>query len=348
MKFKCATAAVLSLCAAAAVHAQASVTVYGRMDVGVMRQWGNGAPSKWSEDHYHTSRLGFRGTEDLGGGLSGIFKLEHRFLAKNGSPQDGATFWNDETYVGLASKDYGTLKLGRVYSPFYLAVAGRIDPFNGDGVGSMTGLTSIGHNLSPGNPYDTAKGLPNRDVRTRNAIDYGSPLFGGFSLQVQSSFSEVNGQKNGISSALRYDSPTLFGEAGYERKAFSNNAYTAHIGGGYVFGPVKVSAGYARGYYSDDEYDRGNKASSLLVGVTYNVDTWTLLAAASRLEMDMPTLLDTARGTGSNLTKVAIGAEYYLSKRTKVYGHYAHLSNPVSILFVTNSQRAMLGIDHAF
>ena len=350
MKLKNACSALIALCSVAAVQAQSpssSVTVYGRVDVGVMRQWGIG-PSKTSLDHYHTSRLGFRGVEDLGDGLSAIFKLETRFLAKNGAQQDGATYWNDEAFVGLQSKSAGTLKLGRVYSPFYLAVAGRIDPFNGDGIGSMTGLTSLGHNLSPGNPYDAAKGFVTRDVRTNNSIDYTSPTFAGFTGQVQKSFSEAAGRRGGISVAVKYDSPTLFAQTGYERKAFSQNAYTTHIGGGYVMGPAKLSVGYARGYYSDDEYARGNKGASAIVGLTYNMDKLVLLAAASRIKMDQPTLLDAAKGTGSNLTKIAVGADYYLSKRTKVYAHLAHFSDPMSILFVGNSKRAMVGIDHSF
>jgi predicted porin len=352
MKLKNSCGILIALCSVTAANAQSaggsSVTVYGRVDVGVMRQWGIG-PSKTSEDHYHTSRLGFRGVEDLGDGLSAIFKMETRFLAKNGAQQDGATYWNDESFVGLQSKTAGTLKLGRVYSPFYLAVAGRIDPFNGDGIGSMTGLTSLGHNLSPGNPYDAAKGLVTRDVRTNNSIDYTSPAFAGFTAQVQKSFSEAAGKRGGIAAVLKYDSPTLFAQTGYERKAFSQNAYTTHVGGGYVFGPARLSAGYTRGYYSDDEYARGNKAASGIVGVTYTLNpSWTLLAAASRIRMDQPTLLDAAKGTGSNLTKIAVGADYYLSKRTKVYAHLAHFSDPMSILFVGNSKRAMIGIDHSF
>jgi general bacterial porin, GBP family len=350
MNLKNACGALIALCSVAAVQAQtagSSVTMYGRVDVGVMRQWGLG-PSKTSEDNYHTSRLGFRGVEDLGGGLSAMFKLETRFIAKNGGQQDAATYWNDETYVGLQSKSAGTLKLGRVYSPFYLAVAGRIDPFNGDGIGSMTGLTSLGHNLSPGNPYDAAKGFVTRDVRTNNSIDYTSPTFAGFSSQVQKSFSEAAGRPGGISVVAKYDSPTLFAQTGYERKAFSLHAYTTHIGGGYVMGPAKFSVGYTRGYYSDDEYARGNKGASAIVGLTYNMDNLVLLAAASRIRMDKPTLLDAAAGTGSNLTKIAVGADYYLSKRTKLYGHLAHFSDPMSILFVGNSKRAMVGIDHAF
>lgn len=324
-----------------------TVVLYGRVDVGIGHNWGFGT-QRTLEDHYHTSRLGFRGSEDLGGGLNAIFKLESRFLAKSGAQQDAATFFNDESYVGLSKAGLGTVKLGRIYSPFYLAVAGRIDPFNGDGAGSMTGLSSLGHNLSPGNPYDTAKGLPNRDVRHSNAVQYETPVFGGFSVQAQVPFSEVPGQPSGRSIAIRYDGEKLFAQAGYERKAFSKEASTAHIGGGYTFGAARVSVGYTTGYYSDDEYARDNKAQSVLVGLTYTIGPAVLLAAVSRVRMDSPTLLDASKGTSSNLTKSAVGLDYYLSKRTKVYGQYARFSNPMSTLFVSNANRVLVGIDHAF
>jgi predicted porin len=349
MKLKYMGWALVALGASSAVQAQqaSSVTVYGVVDVGVYHQsgFGNGGVG---EDHYHTSRLGFKGVEDLGGGLSAIFKLENRFLARSGAQQDSAAFFNDEAYVGLRSNSYGTLLVGRVYSPFYLAVAGRIDPFNGDGIGSMTGLTSLGHNLSPGNPYYAAKNLPNEDVRTNNSVTYLSPAFSGFTAQVQKGFANIAGKPSGIALALRYDSPTLFAETGYERKPYSLKAYSEHIGGGYVLGPAKFSVGYTTGYYSDDEYFRGNKASSEIAGITYAMGSWSFLGAIARMRMDEPTLLDAAKGTGSNLTKWALGAEYHFSKRTTVYMHYAHFSAPVSIIFVGNSAKEMVGIDHAF
>ena len=104
---------------------------------------------------------------------------------------------------GLRSTKFGTLKLGRVYSPFYLAVAGRIDPINGDGIGSMTGFTSIGHNLSPGNPYDTQKMIPNLDVRTSNAIDYASPTLYGVAFRYQ--------RRGGGSNTCRHCPPLIIG-----------------------------------------------------------------------------------------------------------------------------------------
>lgn len=344
--------ALITMLANAGAWAQTSgpsVTVYGLLDTGVVRASGGSGQTTYSMDHYHTSRIGFKGNENLGDGLNAFFKLESRFLTKNGTQQDGATLFNDETYVGISKANVGTLKLGRVYSPFYLAVAGRIDPFNGDGVGSMTGWSSIGHNLSPGNPYDTAKGLVNRDVRTNNAVDYTSPSLNGFTLQLQTSFPDANTATRQKAVVVKYDSQAFFGETGYERKAYSTSAYTAHVGGGINWGPAKLSAGYAWGYYSDDEEARGNKASSILLGMTYAIDQkLNLLAAIAKLRMDKPTLLDAAKGTDSNATKFAVGLDYAISARTTLFAHYAHVSKPLSILFVSTTSKEMVGIDHKF
>lgn len=327
---------------------QSSVTLYGLVDTGVVAAWGGNAKRSFGEDHYHTSRFGLLGNEDLGGGLSAIFKLESRFLPRTGQQQDSATLFNDEAYVGLRSKTYGTLRLGRVYSPFYLAVAGRIDPFNGDGIGSMTGFTSIGHNLSPGNPYDTAKGYPNLDVRTSNAVDYASPTLYGLTFNYQSSLPGAGISKQ-QSVALKYDSDHFLAETGYERQAYQKHAFDWHVGGGVLFGPVKLTIGYTQGYFDDDEYARGNKTRTEFVGLTYRVTpSQAILAAVANMHSDEATLIDAAKGTGSSAVKFAIGYEYSLSKRTLVYVHYAHVTKPLAFIFVSNTNKAMIGIDHKF
>jgi predicted porin len=327
-----------------------SVTLYGLVDTGVYYGWGGNAGTKSvvGQDHYHTSRWGLLGAEDLGGGLTTIFKVESRFLPRTGAQQDSATFFNDEAYVGLRSTTFGTLKLGRVYSPFYLAVAGRIDPFNGDGIGSMTGFTSIGHNLSPGNPYDTQKKIPNLDVRTSNAVDYASPTLYGVTFQYQTSLPGA-GIAHQQAVVLKYDSTHFLAETGYERQAYQNHAFDWHVGGGVVFGPVKVTIGYTQGYFNDDEYARGNKTRTEFLGLTYHVTpASTILAAVANMHSDETTLIDAANHTGSSAVKFAVGYEYSLSKRTLVYLHYAHVSKPLSYIFVSNTNKVMMGIDHKF
>ena len=86
------------------------------------------------------SRLGFRGNEDLGGGLSAQFQIEHRFSPDTGLPAQ--TFWGGRSYVQLTNAGAGSVYLGRDYSPaFWPAV--KSDPFGWDGVGQI-GLGKCG------------------------------------------------------------------------------------------------------------------------------------------------------------------------------------------------------------
>jgi general bacterial porin, GBP family len=111
---------VLALLAQAAAAQSSTVVVAGRMDMAV-QSINNGTDTTKRADSgtYTASRLILRGTEDLGGGLGALFYLEHRLTADNGAAASAAKFWNAGSYVGLSSKEYGTVTLGRQYSPIF-------------------------------------------------------------------------------------------------------------------------------------------------------------------------------------------------------------------------------------
>ncbi|GAB7522798.1 hypothetical protein PBS_17820 [Paraburkholderia sp. 2C] len=104
--------------AAQIAHAQSSVTLYGLLDAGL--QYTNNVGSggslfRQTSGNINGSRFGMRGNEDLGGGLGAIFVLEGGFNINNGkSAQDGRLFGR-QAFVGLSSKEYGTVSLGRQY-----------------------------------------------------------------------------------------------------------------------------------------------------------------------------------------------------------------------------------------
>jgi predicted porin len=102
----------MMLCGAA--HAQNSVTLYGLIDEGV--NFTNNAGSG-SAGNAAGSRWGVRGSEDLGSGLSAIFRLEGGFNASNGEFGQEGRLFGRQAYVGLQSDRYGTLTLGRQYDP---------------------------------------------------------------------------------------------------------------------------------------------------------------------------------------------------------------------------------------
>jgi general bacterial porin, GBP family len=120
-KHRCtlAAAAAASLLAALPPAALAqSVVLAGRIDMGVQQvDDGVNTIKRADSGTYTASRLVFRGTEDLGGGLNALFHLEHGFSADTGAT--AAKFWNRGSYVGLNSKSWGTLTLGRQYVPIF-------------------------------------------------------------------------------------------------------------------------------------------------------------------------------------------------------------------------------------
>ena len=110
---------------AGAASAQSSVTIYGSLDQALSKGNGGTAPNNgangtskaWQVRQSNGSRLGFRGNEDLGGGLSAQFQIEHRF-----TPDDGAAanpFWAGRSYVQLTSAAAGSVYLGREYDPAF-------------------------------------------------------------------------------------------------------------------------------------------------------------------------------------------------------------------------------------
>ena len=213
--------ALAALAAASAVSAQSSVTLYGVVDAAynnlnasnagsLSRLTGNGANQ--------SSRLGFRGVEDLGGGLKASFVLEAAINVDNGTGttstsnnqtlgqsattgtgapfagnasssaagQQGLTF-NRRSTVSLEGA-FGEVRLGRDYVPtFWNQTA--YDPFGTVGVGASTNV-SLG-TLNPIGVSVAPPGSAKATVRSSNSIGYFTPNFGGFTAQVMYAFSEA-------------------------------------------------------------------------------------------------------------------------------------------------------------
>ncbi|WP_194722578.1 porin, partial [Noviherbaspirillum malthae] len=113
---------------AGASFAQTNVTVYGVADAGLARiDNGRVNTTALQSGQQSGSRIGFRGTEDLGGGLSAIFTLENGFNIDDGTLGQGGRLFGRQAFVGLQG-GFGAVKLGRQYNPIRTAVE-NIDPF---------------------------------------------------------------------------------------------------------------------------------------------------------------------------------------------------------------------------
>src|SRR5688572_21777251 len=214
--------ALAVLAAAGTASAQSSVTVYGRVVAALMKQPGTSARIDTSNG---TSQLGFRGVEDLGGGLKATFDLRHRFSVESGN-NDGTLnarpFWQGSSKVGLAG-GFGSVEIGRMLT----ALQGPInlsDPWGTETVGSTAVLAS---GYSADSRQADNGGLGRTDV-----VTYNSPNLGGFSGSFSIGPKRSNaaggalastGVENLYSLWLQFANGPIFVGGGYEQNRSDDN-----------------------------------------------------------------------------------------------------------------------------
>lgn len=163
------------------VHAQSSVTLYGLIDEGLTFNSNQGGHRNYTaaSSVMQGSRWGVFGTEDLGGGLKAVFRLESGFDINNGTMSQGSRLFGRQAYVGLTS-NYGTLTMGRQYDP----VVDYVQPIS---LVAFMGAYG-GHPLDNDNLQDT--------YRVNNTVKYKTPTFGGASAEALYAFSNTAGGFN--------------------------------------------------------------------------------------------------------------------------------------------------------
>jgi len=199
------------LAACAGANAQSSVTLYGRVDLGYRYDSG-GVRHQIANNSMNA--LGFRGVEDLGGGLQAFFQLEHRFQADTGVAN--TPFWDEISIVGLRGS-FGEVRLGRQGGPY--GVAPDPDAFGGDTVGGR-GERKAG-----------------ADDKYNNGLVYWTPTFSGFTAAVGASAGE-GVQRRGTSAVLRYGSGPLLAAVSFADRSNRDKAWA--LGGAYDFGAAKL------------------------------------------------------------------------------------------------------------
>ena len=352
-------AAVLLATAAIAgnVHAQSAVTVYGLLDVAVVQEGGGiaGSVSKLSSGVGAGSRLGFKGKEELGNGWSALFLLENGFQADNGAMGQGGLLFGRQAYVGVQSP-YGTLLLGRQYTPEYL-VKVFADPFGSGYVADSKNIIA-----TSGNAFS----------RMDNTLKYQSPGMAGVNVELVAAPGEVSGDSTAgrqFGGSLAYTAGPLQLRAGYHNRnndtatlKNTDNARNAVLAAVYDFGVAKAHLLYGsnHGLNSSSLRNAANpfgRASvpvastdsrDVLLGLTVPFGPHALLASYLRK--------DDRTARRQDASQVAIGYRYALSKRTSLYAVYARIDNRNGASYtVGNSieagsgdRAASAGISHAF
>lgn len=301
--------ALAVLAASGAAMAQSSVTLYGVADVVIHKD--KGVDTKMTSGGVSTSRLGFKGTEDLGGGLKANFKLEQKVDLTNGA----AGNFGREAWVGL-SGGFGEVQLGNTYTA-YDNVAGAADPALDANVIDPTAILASRFYIS--NPGSN--------------ITYTTPSFGGFSGGLSYS---LDGSKNEVLGlSLSYANGPLAVNLGYQdQEDFATAAIVANVADGTYTGTVDQIAkkalldGNVPAQFTtvNASYDFG---SFKLLGGFANVSTDAEDAKDYFIGVDVPVASNVVVSAGYAVTDIdnaadkgtsfGVAVAYMLSKRTTAY-----------------------------
>ncbi|MEO6852897.1 MAG: porin [Rhodoferax sp.] len=366
-----AFAALSALAATGAAQAQ-SVNLYGIIDAGIETVSNTAAGNLTrmpTNSGITASRVGMRGKEDLGAGLSAVFTLEMGIGADTGASLQGSRLFGRQSYVGL-SGDWGAVTLGRQYSMLFWSL------LDADIVGpSVFGLGSLDSYI-PNARHDNAVAYRGKFDALSLGASYSlgrdtataTPLNPGATNCAGESASDAQACR-AWSLLAKYDTSTWGAALGYDLQhgrtltsatdsvfnGLNSSATTdarLSVNGYAKFGDAKLAAGVIR--RNNEGSTTKPKSDLWYLAASYAISpAWTVDGTVARLAYK-----DYAN---SDSTLVAVRALYKLSKRTTVYGQLGHISNQ-SLAAVSVSGGAagsnplaggsqtgtMFGINHAF
>ena len=340
--------ALAALAVVGAASAQSSVTLYGAVDAALSGTTVDGGANRIGliNSGFGSSKLGFMGTEDLGGGLKANFKLEGGLQNDNGAGKGSNTnnqasgaavataggqglVFGRFAYVGL-SGGWGEVRLGNDYiSTFLIQVS--VDPMNTNGVadglnllfrgGSATGQATV--------------------ANARNSIGYTTPVIaGGLTANVQYWMGEnasngagaaASGSGDGFAISARYGNGPIFVGLGTQTTRGTASATTtgdftsSSLAGSYDFGMAKVTYTYSRETINDALGGVGTQTTNSTnhLGLIVPFGATNVKATYGRSSFSSG-----AAGVGDVTgTLIGLGADYSLSKRTRLYANWARVSN---------------------
>ena len=351
MKKSLLALAVLGVFAGTAL-AQSSVTAYGLIDENLGRDIGS--PAK-RIGQGGSSRLGFRGVEDLGGGSVAFFQIEHRFRPFNGTINGGngvngspLTFWQARSYVGLRG-GWGEVRLGREYDGAF---------FHGELPGDAWGWDTVVSRLT----VTAMAGSAVNNFNVNRSVTYNSPVIGGFSGTYQIAQSRDNCGTSGLSSAAVTAATTAAISGGAVFGSCRNRPYS--FGGSYAGGPFRIGVGYNNpGNVNDNwlstnaQWDFGVAKLWGFYGKGKNIANQTVKSGV--VEVSVPlgqgefraALVRMNTGGVRQITGTGLGYFYALSKRTTLYTDYARNSANAAIAGTalgTQPNGYDFGIKHVF
>jgi len=332
---------------AGVASAQSSVTVFGGIDLAArnVKNGPAGSIKSLSGDGNYSSRLGFRGVEDLGGGLKAGFWLESGVGADTGGfGAAGGAIWNRRATASLMG-DFGEIRLGRDYTPTFWNHT-QFDPFGTNGVGNANNLIGTG-GIATGTTTTRILGAPSTasgdartgsHVRVDNSIGYHLPALGGLYGQVMVAAGEgVIGNKY-TGARLGYAAGPINVAAAFGKTDLVTDTLKAfNVAGSYNMGFATLFVVYHNykigGTEPTSATSYGNPSNrdlkNYLLGTTVPLGQGTFKFSFAKTKGDLnagnaaaaPTRLD------ASATQIALGYVYDMSKRTALYTHYSTIKN---------------------
>jgi GBP family porin len=327
--------------------AQSSVTIYGVADAGLVAESrgvvSGASTAKLTSGVASGSRLGFKGTESLGDGLSAVFVLEGGYSVDTGVSSGAAR----QSYVGLTSATMGAVTMGRQYTPVYEVLRDVADPF---------ALGTAGSSL---NLFTTA------GSRANNMVKYATPSFGGFTGSASVAMGEIPGDTAAgrrLSATLGYAAGPLVATVIHTTAndaADVHSAKTSMAAASYDFGVVKANAAFA---VNKGDGSVANNARNVSVGQLGTLDSRDFLIGVTAPIGGRSKLVasyirhDDRTGANGDANQFGIGYIYSMSKRTDLYTAVAQVNNKNGSLYTignateagSGSRAVNAGVRHSF
>ena len=315
--------ALAVLAASGAAMAQSSVTLFGIVDTGVgyIDNGGNEvAGSTAGQNKYGmttsgnaTSRLGFRGVEDLGGGLKAGFWLEGQIDGDDGNAA-GFNFKRRSTLSLMGG--FGEVRLGRDLTPGYSKFI-SYDLFGQVGIGQFMGWSSKLYGADVGG------------VRADNMLSYYTPNFGGFTAGVSYGFGEDTASSKTnryVGGYVAFDNGPISVALAMDKNngnlpttpAVNVDRTQVSLGGSYDFGMLKASALVQQVEFEPTVGTGKVKFDNWALGLSAPVGPGTVKAQYASYDL---------KDSSNEAQQLSVGYVYDLSKRTAVYGTVSFLKN---------------------
>jgi predicted porin len=288
------------------VHAQSSVTLYGLIDTSIeITNPGSSWTPRVDSGAYRGSRVGVRGSEQIGSDTHILFDLENGFNSGNGALATAGTLFNRQAWIGVGAP-WGEVRLGRQYSPIYIPFKGDLDAFGAGTIAS--GL----NNLSKITPY------------TNNGFAYLSPDLYGFTTTLMVALPQ-SGNGNGLSG----DYETVAYRNGPFHMSYAHQQTTGATGLRANLGGVSYELGKTTAFVSFFNGDGGSPRyhdEGIAVSARY--------AITARLRASLGyTYLQDQSGGDNNADQFSAACEYDLSARVMLYASAGLLRNHGSAEF---------------